>query len=172
MGGSVAYIPVFSNVSYALPLFILAAASLLWWWRSRPQSPPYLTASPPYHSWRINPVAAAHAALREDRYLLAAFLLRERLASVAQELYGVSPEELRTWAASGAAPKLPSSVSLRRVLRDLAAAYRSAYLADGARSWEAFSSVTVPMRRRRAARDFDRAVVEVEQVLAAWGAAA
>ncbi len=166
-----AFVPVFSNTSFALPLLIVVVAGFVWWWTTRASPPPHLVATPPYHSWRINPVAAAYSSLREDRYLLAAFLLRERVAQLVEQRFGVSPEELRAWAAGGEAPPLPAPLTLRRVLRDLAAAYRSAYLAEGMPSWESFSSVTVPMRRRRAARDFERAAREVDLVLAAWGSA-
>jgi hypothetical protein len=166
------FIPVVSNVSYGLPLLILVVAGIVWWWTSRALPPPHLVASPPYHSWRVNPVAAAYSSLHEERYLLAAFLLRERVADLARERFGVSPEDLRSWASGDDAPMLPAPLTLRRVLRDLASAYRSAYIAEGMRSWEAFSSVTLPIRRRRAARDFERAAREVEQVAAAWGPAA
>ncbi len=166
------YIPVVSNVSYGLPLLLLVGAGLLWWWTTRATPPPHLHATPPYHSWRVNPVAAAYSSLHQERYLLAAFLLRERVATLAQEKFGVSPENLRSWASGPTVPDLPPPLLLRRVLRDLAAAYRSAYVAEGMRSWETFASVTLPVRRRRAARDFERAAREVEQVLAAWGSAA
>src|SRR5580658_2113458 len=159
------FVPVLSNVSYALPLLVVVVAGFLWWWTSRSSSPPRLIASPPYHSWRVNPVAAAYASLREERYLLAAFLLRERVSELAQEQFGISPEDLRSWASGDAVPALPSPLTLRRVLRDLAAAYRSAYLAEGMPFWPAFAGLTVPVRRRRAARDFERAAREVEQVV-------
>jgi hypothetical protein len=162
------YIPVISNLSYGLPLLILVVATLLWWWSTRAASPPYLVANPPFHSWRVNPVAAAYSSLHQDRYLLAAFLLRERVANLVQEKFGVSPEDLRSWASGGDVPPLPAPLTLRAVLRDLAAAYRSAYLAEGGRPWEAFSSVTLPLRRRRAERDFEKAAREVDQVMSAW----
>ncbi|MGA8276093.1 MAG: hypothetical protein WB852_07370, partial [Thermoplasmata archaeon] len=69
------YIPVVSNVSYGLPLLLLVGAGLLWWWTTRATPPPHLHATPPYHSWRVNPVAAAYSSLHQERYLLAAFLL-------------------------------------------------------------------------------------------------
>jgi len=165
----VGFVPILSNVSFGLPLVILIAAVLAWWWTTRVAAPPYLTASPPFHSWRINPVAAAYAALRQERYLLAAFLLRERLAELAEERFGVFPEHLRSWASSDAAPALLPPLTLRRVLRDLTAAYRSAYLAEGVRPSEMLAGLTIPIRRRRAVRDFERAADEVQRVIAEWG---
>jgi hypothetical protein len=166
----VGFIPIFSNVSYGLPLVILVGVAFVWWWTTRAALPPYFVADPPYHSWRVNPVAAAYSSLREERYLLAAFLLRERVATLAQDRFGISPEDLRAWASDRNAPPLPPPLTLRRVLRDLVVAYRSAYLAEGMRSWQTFAGLTVPIRRRRAARDFERAAREVEQVVAAWEA--
>jgi hypothetical protein len=166
------YLPVLSNVSFGLPLLIVIGAGLVWWWVSRVSSPPYLVATPPYHSWRINPVSAAYASLRQDQYLLASFLLRERVAAIAQARFGVSPENLRAWAAGRDVPDLSLSLTLHRVLNDLASAYQSAYLAEGMPPWNPFSQLTLGMRRRRAARDFDRAARDVEQVVAAWGSAA
>ncbi len=165
------FIPVLSNTSYALPLLLLVVAGGLWWWRVRIAPPPRLVASPAFHSWRVNPVAAAYESLRQERYLLAAYLLRERLAQAAAERFGVEPSRLAQWAASGEAPVLPEPLSYRRVLRDLRSAYRSAYLAEGARPSDVLAGYLGPTRRRRAAREFGRAASDVEQVLSVWGSA-
>jgi hypothetical protein len=163
------FIPVLSNTSFALPLLILLVAAAFWWWTTRASTPPYLRASPPYRSWRVNPVAAAYSSLHDERYLLAAFLLRERVATLAESRFGVASEQLRSWATGPDAPELPAPLSMRRVLRDLARAYQSAYLAEGSLRWDFFASATLAARRRRAARDFERAARDVEQVVAAWG---
>ena len=42
------------------------------------------------------------------------------------------------------------------------------FVAEGAPVWESFSGITLPRRRRKAARDFARAAAEVELVIAAW----
>jgi|HubBroStandDraft_1064217.scaffolds.fasta_scaffold375201_2 hypothetical protein len=162
------YVPLVSNYSYALPLLFVVVAGLLWWWTTRAMPPPHQVASPPSHSWKVNPTAAAYSSLQQERYLLAAFLLRERLAALARDRFGMTLEEMRTGAPDPRVPSLPPPLRLRRVLRDLRTAYRSAYVAEGMRAWDAFSPVTLPIRRRRAARDFERAAHGVSLVVAAW----
>jgi hypothetical protein len=164
----VAYVPILSNVSFALPLVILAGVGLLWWWTTRVSTPPRIGATPPLRSWRVSPVSAAYASLRQDQYLLAAYLLKARLARLAYEQVGFAPDDLRTWMVTKTTPALPLPLTPGKVWSHLSAAYRSAYLAEGAPVWESFSGITVPRRRRRAARDFARAAAEVEQVIAAW----
>jgi hypothetical protein len=162
------FIPILSNPSFSLPVVLLTASALVWWWMTKTATPPRLVAAPPFHSWRVNPAAAAYDSLRQERYLLAAYLLRERLAAVAQQQFQVDPEDLRTWAARDERARLPAPLNLRRVLKDLTRAYRSAYVAEAMRSSEWFAAITLPLRRRQAARDFDRAARGVELVLAAW----
>jgi hypothetical protein len=164
----VGYVPILSNVSFALPLVILTAVGLVWWWTTRVSAPPRLRASPPLRSWRVNPVAAVYTSLQGDQYLLASFLLRERLSALAQEQFHVPPAELRSWIRSKEAPALPAPLTPRAVWAHLNSAYRAAYLAEGAPSWEIFSEYTLPRRRQQAVREFARAAVEVEQVVAAW----
>jgi hypothetical protein len=164
----VTYVPVFSNVSFALPLVILVGVGLVWWWTTRVSLPPRLAALPPFRSWKVSPVAAVYSALRQDQYLLAAYLLKARLARIAYEQVGIEPTDLRTWMLTKTSPALPHPLTPGRVWAHLTTAYRSAYLAEGAPVWESFSGITLPRRRRKAARDFARAAAEVELVIAAW----
>jgi hypothetical protein len=167
----VTFVPVLSNTSFAVPLLLVVVVGLLWWWASRVTVPPRLVPTPAFHSWRVNPVAAAYESLQQDRYLLAAYLLRERLADVAWQQFQVTPRELRPWAVGGMAPPLPEALTYRRLFRDLTSAYRSAYLAEVSRPSDLLAGYLGTSRRRRAARDFGRAATEVEQVLTAWSSA-
>jgi len=164
----VTYIPVVSNVSFALPLALLLAAGVLWWWTMRVSVPPRLAAVPPLRSWKVSPIAAVYASLRQDQYLLAAYLLKARLARLAFDQVGIAPDDLRVWMITKTTPALPIPLTPGKVWSHLTSAYASAYLAEGAPVWETFADVTVPRRRRRAAREFARAAAEVEEVIAAW----
>ncbi|MCI4343361.1 MAG: hypothetical protein L3J92_04505 [Thermoplasmata archaeon] len=166
-----AYLPVLSNVSFALPLVILVAAGILWWWTTRVSVPPRLAAVSPLRSWKVSPVAAVYASLRQDQYLLAAYLLKARLARLAFDQVGIAPDDLRTWMITKTAPALPIPLTPGKVWSHLTSAYGSAYLAEGAPVWESFSDIIVPRRRRKAAREFARAAAEVEEVVAAWSGA-
>jgi hypothetical protein len=163
-----AFIPILSSVSFALPLVILAAVGIVWWWTTRVSSPSHLAAAPPFRSWKVSPVTAAYSALRQDQFLLAAYLLKARLARIAFDQVGVAPENLRKWMLTGTGPALPEPLTPRKVWRHLSEAYRTAYLAEGAPIWETFSFLTMARRRRAAARAFARAAAEVDHVVAVW----
>jgi|HubBroStandDraft_1064217.scaffolds.fasta_scaffold206401_2 hypothetical protein len=163
-----AFTPILSSVSFALPLVVLAIVGIVWWWATRVSPPSRLAAAPPFRSWKVSPVAAAYSSLRQDQFLLAAYLLRARLAQIALQQGGVAPEDLRTWMQKDAGPALPEPLTLRKVWRHLSDAYRTAYLVEGAPIWETFSFLTVARRRRTAARAFARAAAEVDQVVTVW----
>ncbi|MCI4364533.1 MAG: hypothetical protein L3K10_00490 [Thermoplasmata archaeon] len=167
-----ASIPFGWDVSYGLPLLILGGAAIGWWLTTRVALPPRLTPSAPYRSWRESPRSAAYAALQGEQYLLASYLLRERLLESAAVRLGVLPEEVEGRGRRPVEVPLPRPLSFRRTLRHLATAYRSAYLAEGISPWVGFGEWTMPRRRRVAERDFTRAAEEVESVVRALEAPA
>ncbi len=156
-------------LTYDLPLaLVLGTATVLAAWASRRTSPPPpSTARPPTWSWSERPETVAYLGLLQGRNFYAVYGLWLRLAQVARENYGVRIDRRGELEDPKLARRLPPSLSMRHVVRDLVRAYYSSFRAEEP-GWLSKRWPWLLGRQRRAAsRDFAKVASTLAKVLPA-----
>ncbi len=158
-----------AELSYAVPLVLIAAATVgvAWWTQSRTRALPRATPMPRPWTGLEPPEAGALVALGQERYLPTLNLLGRRLAVVLKERLGLDIAERRGLAVGELTVPLPGTLTLPQLVDDLLAAYRAAARAETPTWW----NEQVPwLHRRRVARareEFAAIVGELAQALPA-----
>jgi hypothetical protein len=170
VGDPASFVDFVTNLSLGVPVLILGGAALTWWITTRVFPPPVLTPTSELRSWRERPGSMAYAALTQEHYLLATFLLRERVLNHRSEQADIVTPESTGQQGSLASAGMPSTELPSHALADLREAYRAAYLAEELRRGSLFAGWTAARRRRHAEQAFELATEESARILDPSGA--
>jgi hypothetical protein len=159
----------FTDPTYDVPLAIAVAlgVGLVWWSlaRTKPLPSPVPLSRP--EGWARWSDTFAYEALKQGHYFLTLYRLWQRLGAIAMLRFRVRIESGRALDSPAMTKALPSPLTPRRVVNNLARAYYSAFWADQP-SWIALQWPWWKRRRqRRAAADFARAVADLSVALPA-----
>jgi hypothetical protein len=167
VSGESAVIAFLSDPTYDIPLVlaVVLGALLGWWARARSATLPEMTPRFGHDWWNKRPDTVAFVALSQGRYFLTLSGLWLRFSTVVREHLNIRVEVSHELDRASMSAELPEPLTLRRVARNLARAYHSAYLAERP-SWLELRWPWLGRRQqRRAARDFARAVADLEVAL-------
>jgi len=162
-----AFLAFLTDPSFDLPLVLAVVLAVMvgWWVRARTAPLPSMVARPGHEWWNKRPDTVAYVALEQGRYFLALSALWLRLATVVHEHLHVGIDSRHDLDRASMETELPPPLTLRRVVRSLSRAYGSAYRAE-LPSWLELRWPWLQRRaKRRAERDFDRAVHDVAEAL-------
>lgn len=155
-----------TNVTYGIPLLLLALVTLFWLLLRYNRLPPLFRPIGPDRSWMKGPIASVTESAAEDRIGPAVAYTSYRVHSALRSRYGISASatgQFSLWRLRRRLP--PNAVPLIRAARELDVAYYLATLAESNPHRDLVTRWRQPAWRRRSRAMFASILDRLEPVL-------